>query len=294
MARKVAFVAIACLALLMVPAGSTACTCQISQTLTGLAGDAFVFKLNPDAGPGFKILPGSTMQVTGYFGAGGREDAGGAYYETDLVSFAVGAVAYTSLVNANEAHIEVATNTNLGTQLDAFGPPNLVSGITFTVSFPQEVWYPDRDLYYVLSVPEAVAMDVVLDLSFNKDMAILGQGTGASGVLAASEDFDGAAQVMTTEAGAAASMSVNGQAPAGERGFAVLSPFTSSVAAASYGVDGPGSWDDSVLGAGTGAPPAFVLAGPAGTYRHHVDAMASVGAPVAGYVAVFTSVPMPL
>lgn len=278
--------------------GPVATASKLDYVRTGLAGDTYVLKLNSNqTGQPFTIQAGSRISVDALYPAF-REDFAIAFAFTDLVTTAGESLFYGTFQTSPGLRLELLSDT-FGPEVEVVPDSSTGStgGIGWDVIFTSSFAFPDRDWYLAVSTPEAVLFDVHVNLTLDTKVDLLAEGTAGAGLVASTDDFDGTAQVEMNQHTVALDVEARGQAPAGTRAFAVLLPMFSR-GAGSYGVNGPGGNDDRVTiitTTGNGPPPAFVLAGPPGTYRHFVsfEAWQHTQRPD-GRAAVFFAAPMPL
>lgn len=266
---------------------------DLQHSRTDLDGDTYAFRLDPDEP--VTIQAGSTISIDATYAAP-REDAAVALAWTDLTTVARESVVYFAVQNGGETHIELLDHTAVGQELHIDDPDGPFRSFGGTWLFTSDVTLSARPWHFAVSAPGAHSIDVTLDLHLSENLTLAGEGVAGSGATWAAEDFDGAAQLVADGRTAAAGVQATATAPTGTRGFAVLFPFTGR-GAGRYGIEAPGPRDDArtVLQTASGPPPAaHVLAGPAGTYDHWIDAEAWQQDDLDGRAGVFFAAPMPL
>lgn len=290
--RRAAVLAAALLVAASVPAlaGHGGSTVELDRD--GLAGDTFAFEVTPVSGDDLTILAGSSFTITAHYPAF-REDSAVAWAATDLTTVAFESVFYFTDQGTGEAHVEVLTDrTDVEVSVDEAEP--WFDEITWDATIVGDL-HLSGDAPWTLAVttPEAASVDVDATFHLAESAGVTGEGVAGAGVVAATEDFDGTAQVSSRQT-AAVGMEATAEAPDGTRGFAVMYPFRST-GAGWYGVEAPGPRDDQhlVVADDEEPPAAHVLAGPSGLYRHWVRSAAwSHTGGLDGRVAVFFAVPV--
>lgn len=279
------------------PASTTSTSSTLDYTRSNLSGDTYAFTLNSkSAGQPFTIQAGSTISVDAVY-PGVRDDFALAFAFTDLQETAREALFYGTFQTSPGLRVELLSHS-VGPEVQV--TPRTTTGSTDRIGwdliFDEAITFPDRDWHFAVSTPEAAVFDVHVDLSLDTDVDLLGEGTAGAGLVASTDDFDGAAQVEMNGWTAAAGMHALAEAPSGTRAFAVLLPMDDR-GAGSYGVDGPGGNDHRVVAvslSSSGPGPAFVLTGPPGTYRHYVTGEVwQHTTTLDGRAAVFFAAPIP-
>lgn len=278
--------------LLAVPAmpvtAQTTCPCTVTDTFT-VSGDTIALAIETGIG-GASFLTDSRITLEGPF-ATAREDAASAAVTSDGFSTHAAAVTYLRVQTQSETVVSLGDDSTPASQeIELFGPSSLIIGASMSwiydgIDLQQGRWV------LILSIPEATSLSVDVDLTFDSEVTYERGPATDAGLLAAPDDQTGGAQVIHGDASAAVAQGAQGQAPTGTRGYGLMFGDASSTITGLYGIDGPGSADQTVAAVDSSPPFAFVVGGP-GSYAFEQDVVVSRDARVPGPVAVFLASPV--